>query len=351
MSRNILVAALNWGLGHAARCIPIIKELQQYGYTPVLASDGMALSLLQNEFPELTTIELPSYDIQYSKKGAHLKWKLLRQAPKILKAIKAEQLMTIQLQRDYDFAGIISDNRFGVYSNACPSVFMTHQLQVPSGATTRWTSNLHAQLYRKFDECWVPDHEFEPNLSGALGHQKTKNIPIRYIGPLSRFRPEQLPVTNDLLILLSGPEPQRSLLEERLIELFSEKKTRGILVRGLIETEQQHYTLNQLSVYNYMNTQQLQDCINASNVILARSGYTSIMDLCKLKKKAFFIPTPGQFEQEYLARHLEALQLAPSCTQDAFTLEQMDRVKLYKGMHCLTNTTDFKSLLSLFEGK
>ena len=148
--KNILIAPLNWGLGHATRCIPIIRELQRYGFTPIIASDGIALSLLQKEFPNLTAVELPSYEIEYAKDGKDFKWKLIKNSPKMIQAIFEEKKRVKALVKQFDLKGIISDNRLGVYSKKVPSVFMTHQLNVLSGKTTWISSKLHQYFIGKF---------------------------------------------------------------------------------------------------------------------------------------------------------------------------------------------------------
>ena len=200
--RTVLVAPLNWGLGHATRCIPIIKALENNGFTPLLASDGVALEMLRKEFPHLKTLELPSYQIEYAKNGAHFKWKMLKNTPKMIEAILAEKKIVKKWVRKYHLIGIISDNRLGVFNKQVQSVFITHQLNVLTGNTSWITSKLHQKAIGKFDECWVPDTENEPNLTGKLGHLKDSDLPIKYIGPLSRLQKKDIPKLYDLMIIL-----------------------------------------------------------------------------------------------------------------------------------------------------
>ncbi|TJY37962.1 glycosyltransferase [Pontimicrobium aquaticum] len=349
MSKRILIAPLNWGLGHATRCIPIVNALLKFGFDPIIASDGNALSLLQKEFPNLKSIELPSYNITYSKNGSHLKLKLLKDAPKILKAIKKEHLVIEDLVTKNKIDGIISDNRFGVCSKTVPSVYITHQLHVLSGSTTFISSKLHQKIIRKFDECWVPDFEEHNNLSGKLGHLKNLNVSIKYIGALSRFKKIDLPKTYNVIAILSGPEPQRTLLENKLLLELNNYSGNVILVKGVIEHEQQIITQNNLTIYNFMTSTELQTAINESDLVLSRSGYTTIMDLVKLEKKAFFIPTPGQFEQEYLAKKFKKENIAPFCNQNDFFVEKLQEAKNYKGFSPIKSKTNYKELFSLFE--
>ncbi|HZW62862.1 MAG TPA: glycosyltransferase [Flavobacteriaceae bacterium] len=351
LKKRILVAPLNWGLGHATRCIPIVNALLTHGFEPILASDGDALVLLKKEFPELTAVSLPSYNIKYAKKGKWFKLKFIQNSPKILKAIKAERKITGQLLVKYELSGIISDNRLGVYSKLVPCVFITHQLQVLSGNTTWLSTKLHQKYMRRFTECWVPDTSTEPNLSGKLGHVSSCNVPLKYIGPISRFRKTESEIVYDIMVLISGPEPQRELLERLLVSQLKNHPKKVLITRGVVEEQQTVAHQNNLTVYNFMTSEQLEQSLNRSALIISRSGYTTIMDLAKLEKKAFFIPTPGQFEQEYLAHLMQKQQLAPYCEQASFSLEKLDEVASYQGLHSISEEISFEKLFGLFQGK
>lgn len=348
--KNILIAPLNWGLGHATRCIPIIRELEKNGFNPILASDGVALKMLQKEFPHLLTLELPSYEIEYAKKGEDFKWKLIKNSPKMIEAIFDEKKIVKKWIAQYHLHGIISDNRLGVYSKKIPSVFITHQLNVLSGKTTWISSKLHQHFIKKFNECWVPDFEEKPNLTGKLGHLKSSNINLKYIGPLSRLEKKELPIRYDLMVILSGPEPQRTFLEQKLtqeIQLFAGKV---IFIKGIMEDEQKMKQVENVVFYNFMTSNELEKAFNESEMILCRSGYTTIMDLAKLHKKAFFVPTPGQFEQEYLAKKMKRDGLAPFANQDDFRIENLLEIQLYKGLpQNKKEVVNWKNLFILFE--
>ena len=331
MKKRILVAPLNWGIGHACRCIPIINALLHYNYDVVIASDQEALSLLKKEFPQLQHIELPGYNITYPKKERYFKWHLLKQLPRIYKVIKAEHKVTQEIIETHQINGIISDNRLGVYSHKVNSVFMTHQLKVLTGSTSFFSTKLHASFINKFDWCWIPDFKNEPNLSGELGHSSAKNIktPIQYIGALSRFNYHKETLAYDILIVLSGPEPQRELLENHLRKVFKNSDKTILMVKGKVEETQTKSTEGNLTEINFLTSKDLEKAINQSELVIARSGYTSIMDFAKLTKKVFFIPTPGQFEQNYLAKHLEQQHIAPYCQQEDFNVNQLEQLKNY----------------------
>ncbi|WP_298156577.1 glycosyltransferase [Flavobacterium sp.] len=348
-TRNILVAPLNWGIGHATRCIPIIKALQQTNFNPIIASDGAALAILKKEFPEILCLELPSYEIEYAKNGNHFKWKMLKNMPAMIDAILNEKKIVKKWVKKYDLYGIISDNRLGVFSKKIPCVFMTHQLNVLTGNTSWLTSKLHQATIKKFNECWVPDFQKNPNLSGKLGHLDHPDFKIKYIGALSRLKKMPLPQRYDLMVMLSGPEPQRSMLEERLFEESLRYDGKVVFVKGKIETEQKVLQYDNITFYNFMNSEELEKTFNESALVLCRSGYTTIMDLSFLNKKAFFIPTPGQYEQEYLAKKLKKEGLVPYAKQEDFRIENLLEVDLYKGLKPFENKTSWKQLFGLFE--
>ena len=348
-SKNILVAPLNWGLGHATRCIPIIRALEENGYMPILASDGAALKLLKKEFPKLRTLELPSYEIEYPKDGNDFKWKMLKNLPKMIEAISAEKKIVKQWVKEYKLHGIISDNRLGVVSKKIPSVFVTHQLNVLTGNTTWLTGKLHRMIIEKFTECWIPDVDDSINLSGKLGHLDKTGLNLKYIGPLSRFEPKQSPIKYDLMVSLSGPEPQRGMLENLLESQIANYDGNVIFIRGIVEAEQQKTKIGKVTFYNFMTSEELKTALNQSKMVLCRSGYTTVMDLAKLGKKALFIPTPGQYEQEYLAEKFEAEKRLPFSKQQDFRIEKLAEIDLYDGLPKIEPTVRWKDLFCLFE--
>lgn len=344
------MAPLNWGLGHATRCIPIIDALKKNGFEPILAGDGMSLQLLRQEYPLLPFYELPSTSVEYSEKGSLLKYKLLSQAPKLIRAIALEKAKVQEIHDKENLTGIISDNRFGLRSEKVPSVYITHQLKVLSGATSFISTTLHQQLLSKFDQCWVPDYSTN-GLAGEMSKTADKTGFVRHIGPLSRFERKKMKKKWDLLAVLSGPEPQRSLLEEKLLEQLKLFSGKSLIIRGIVEEKQTSKYIGNMTVINYMLQNELRDSIERSKLILSRSGYSSIMDLDALEAKTFFIPTPGQFEQEYLARYFQGRGISDYAEQHAFDVDKLHNGNEYKGFgHKKTPNKDFdKSLFDVFE--
>ncbi len=351
--KTILVAPLYWGLGHATRCIPIILSLKKQGFKVLLASDGAALLFLQKEFPEFESIELPSYNIRYPKTGRLFKWKMISQLPRIYKTMEAEKNIIQKMVNEGRIDGIISDGRLGIRNSQIPCVFVTHQLNVLTGSTTFLSSLLHQKLIKKFDACWVPDipHEIL-NFSGMLGHLAKETFPISYIGALTRMEKKTLPITIDILVLLSGPEPQRTILEKKLKKELKESDKRILIIRGVMEAKQQWKEIKNIKIVNFMQTQELEKTINQSEVVISRSGYSTIMDLAVFEKKVFFIPTPGQYEQEYLAKRLKNSGLVPSCSQDHFTLSELNKIPVYKGLKIYSiQNIEISSFFDLFQSK
>lgn len=328
----------------------MVDALIRANFEPVIASDGNALELLQKEFPSLKSYKLPSYNIHYAKKGNLLKLRLLFRVPSIISIVNNEKKRIHEIIEKEKIKGLISDNRLGVYSNKIPSVYITHQLNVLSGNTTFLTSIIHQRIIQKYDECWVPDTANNNNLTGVLGHLKGNRLSVNYMGIVSRFQFRKSDMKYDLLVLLSGPEPQRSALESKLLTELRHYKGSVLVVRGVLSKQNSIVTPNKFKVVDYMLTDELEEAINQSNFVIARSGYSTIMDLAVLEKKAFLIPTPGQFEQQYLAERMNEKKIAPFCGQEDFSIDKLEQITNYTGFKKGTTSIDLE-LFKLFDGK
>ncbi|WP_299670532.1 glycosyltransferase [uncultured Polaribacter sp.] len=344
--KKVIVAPLYWGLGHASRCIPIINALISANFTPVIASDGLALEFLKHEFPDLETLELPSYKIKY---GKNLKKNLFLQLPTIVRAINQEKkIIQLFINQNIEVVGVISDNRFGVRSKKVPSVYITHQVNILSKVTTFFTSKIHQKIIKRFDECWIPD-TIHSEFSGKLSISKRK-LHQKYIGILSRFKKTDLAKEIDILIILSGPEPNRTFIENKLVSVFENDPRTIVFVLGKIEIPQKSWQHNNCMFYNFLLSEELEQKINAAKMVVCRSGYSSIMDLAVLDKKVFFIPTENQPEQEYLANYLERNYKAPFSKIEDFTSEKLNEVENYQGLHAKETEFDV-TLFRLFHRK
>ncbi|NJN43177.1 MAG: glycosyltransferase [Flammeovirgaceae bacterium] len=318
---NVLVAPLNWGLGHSTRCIPIIKGLLDRQCQVVIASDGDALLVLKREFPNLNYTTLPSYKATYSS-GQWTFIKILGQLPKFLFAIRKEHQVIEHLTAQQSFDLIISDNRYGCWSSKVQSIFLTHQLKIQVPRSMGWAKGIinffNRRMINRFSRCWVPDYNGEESLSGKLS--EVINEGTVYIGPISRFQ-NDIPqkITYDYLCIVSGPEPQRTIFEDIIRRDFIKSGKRCALVRGKPILNAINKIKN-IDEFDYLPAEELNHLILQSDLIISRSGYTTIMDLHRLGKKAIFIPTPGQTEQEYLAWRFRKKRIAYSMNQSDFNL-------------------------------
>jgi hypothetical protein len=332
MSKKILVAPLNWGLGHATRCVPIIRLLLHRGHTVYIASDGDSLTLLKKEFPTLTFFELPSYNIQYSRNIPAWLFTLWR-TPKFLKSIKREHREIEKLILENPIDLIIADNRYGCWSGKIQSVFMSHQLNLIMPPGAKWMGGIinffHRRLIKKFNTVWIPDGE-NSKLSGELTRS---NLKAEFVGILSRFeKSKDVQRVNRLTVVLSGPEPQRTLLEKNLLPQVIALNLPGVFVRGLLNEKMGESEIDEVKIINYLTSKDLQKVIEQSEVIVSRSGYSTVMDLAVLGKKAILIPTPGQPEQEYLAQKFMNEQIAYATDQEVLDLaDAMELSPEYSG--------------------
>ncbi len=332
-----LICALNWGLGHATRCIPIIQKLLDNGQRVVIASDGSALELLRHEFPQLASYELPSYDVTYSDKPNQL-GHLITQIPKFAIARYKEHEAMDDIYLKERIGVIISDNRYGCWHFNCKNYIVSHQLKP---VLTGWQKLMNIgleilmlSLLNDFDEVWVPDNA-AINLSGKLSSLRTEDK--KFIGILSRFEyvvPKEN-YKNKLLIILSGPEPQRNILEKKVLEQCMRLKNKKcLIVQGITGEIKETQVHENCKMITWLDKEYLSDAINNSKYILCRSGYSSIMDLAVMGKKAILISTPGQSEQEYLAEKLMKEKKFFSISQEAFDLEKaLNEVENYSGIY------------------
>lgn len=318
----VLLSPLDWGLGHTTRCIPLIRELVRLQCGVIIACSPTQQKLLELEFQSLTFFIAPFSPPVYGRTKTSTIIRLLFQMPKILTLIKRENRWLRQFLSSNPVDAIISDNRFGLYASGIPCIFITHQVNIKTGLGAVLDSlarRINKRYIKKFSECWIPDYEGENSMAGDLADAND----YTRIGGLSRFE-----ITNcheyetnghELLIILSGPEPQRSILEKKLIESLTDYNGRVVLVRGLPGENELPEVPAGVQVFNHRPAAELNKLICCAFMVISRCGYTTVMDLLKLKKKCILIPTPGQAEQEYLAKHLYSSKLAYTVTQQKFS--------------------------------
>ncbi|MBR4154386.1 MAG: hypothetical protein IKT96_03455 [Paludibacteraceae bacterium] len=352
-SSRVLVAPLDWGLGHATRCVPIIERLLAEGYEVVIAADGYPLRFLRREFPHLDWVKFEGLKVEYAD-GQSQVGAMLRQLPRFLRDIWREHKRLKEIVRMYDIDMVVSDNRFGLWCRGVYSVYMTHQLMVKMPRGLEWMEwavwRFHRWFIKHYDECWVPDIEGDGNLSGDLSHKYPLLKNTKFIGVLSRFSSEKvewedvrveaealgLQQRYDVVAVLSGPEPHRSNLEQEItdnrLQIIEGQQSTVNSQQTITPSEQSSRPPKTGGQYKIVNSQQsllivqglpeddlrlaehrdgvdyiphlptrlLQWYMQEAEEIVCRSGYSSIMDLHTIWRKAHLIPTPGQTEQEYL---------------------------------------------------
>lgn len=309
---RILIAPLNWGLGHASRCVPLIVRMLEQGHEVVLGGDGESLTLLRKHFPNLSVLPLAPLDLRYSS-GSRQVGAMLRALPRIIRSAWLDHRMLADYLRYEQIDQVISDNRFGLWSSRAQSVYLTHQLTIALPRPWRWLEPLaercHRHIISRYDECWIPDLPDGKGLAGRLSHPRRLPANARYIGVLSRFagRTFTPDTTYDVVAVLSGLEPQRTLFEQDICRRYERSGSTLLVVRGKMQrppTVLRHATL---TITPWLDDVHLASYLLGAKRIVCRSGYSSVMDMYALGvlHKVEFHPTPGQPEQMYLANHLK----------------------------------------------
>lgn len=342
----VLVAPLDWGLGHATRCIPIIRELIRLDFKVMLAAEGLIRDLYNVEFPGVECLQLKGYRIKYARSKLFMPFKIATQIPSILSSIRKENKWLQRLIDHQKIDIVISDNRYGLHSVSAACIFITHQLEIRSGlgrSVNRFLQKKNYNYIRQFQQCWVPDYKELPGLAGSLSHPDTNpSTDIQYLGPLSRFHQPEVQRNEHLLFLLSGPEPQRSIFEKILLRESNSYQQKIILVRGTNRKANLSNVPDHVKVYDLLSASELSELIDQASFVVARSGYSTVMDMMVKRKKCIFVPTPGQTEQLYLATHLMKHQFAFCQLQYDFSLTralQMASVFDYKHINPIDTVT------------
>jgi uncharacterized protein (TIGR00661 family) len=328
----ILVCPLNWGLGHATRCIPLIRQLTGQGHHVIIGASGRPLALLRKEFPNLHAFDFPDYSISCPR-GSSLIPRLIFRTPQILMLVKRERRKLEDIIKEFQVQVVISDNRYGLWSANVRSILITHQLmlKLPAGLAFA-ESMVHRSLKKMishFNEVWVPDQAGSVNLSGDLSHKYPVSAPTRFIGWMSRFNTmkingDQISETSPayvILAVISGPEPQRSHFEDLLRQQMRNSGLKCCILQGKPDEPEQMTHDGNIDLISHTGDENLLQLVKRSGLLICRPGYSTLMDLVCWKRKAILIPTPGQSEQEYLALHLCRNKWFLSCRQSEFDLQ------------------------------
>lgn len=335
IKKRVLVAPLDWGLGHSTRSVPVIHHLHEAGFEVILVADGRPYDFLSRRFPDLQIVRCAGYDITYPKSDQFMVH-MARSGPRIAKALREERKAADRIAEETGAEIIISDNRLNFRSSKTKNIFITHQLRVKAGALTFAASALHRKFYAKFDEVWIPDHAGKENISGDLAFLKRPKKNYTYIGPLTRFSLVKTKMDaqgEKLLFMLSGPEPQRTLLEEMVIRELKKHPVPALILRGQPGQAHESEPLPGVRMLNHLDDEKLAAAIAGSYAVVSRGGYSTLCDLTAAKKKLICIPTPGQTEQEYLGEYLAKKNQMVTLSQEKFSLkkalEQLEHVGVF----------------------
>lgn len=342
---GVFIAVLNMGLGHATRSLPLITYLLNKGWRVVVGSSGRSLIFLQKEVPEASFISLPDYNLRYSKSGVNL-IQLFFQLPRLLKIIAAEHRLTEKILEEQQLQMVISDHRYGCYSYRQPSFFISHQLRF---AAPSWLKSFeivgfwfNRYFHKKYRAILVPDlaQGDEGLLSGRLSFIK-KHYNYHFCGILSSISYQESPLDIDILVSISGPEPQRTLFEQKMRQQLPRLPGNKVMVLGKPEVEEVDNKISGLTIYSHLSRRDLQKYFNQSKLIISRSGYSTIMELIELRKKALLIPTPGQTEQLLLAERFKTMRWYHTVPQNKLdVVKDVELAQKYLGSPILSQTRD-----------
>lgn len=325
--RTVIFGILNWGLGHASRSIPIIKYLQSQDYNVIVCTDGHVIDFLRKEIPDFNYEILPAYNMHYRYHSMALN--MLLQSPKLYLTYLKEKRVFRKLEEKYKPVFCISDNRYGCIAKNAPSFFISHQWNILGSSQKKHplASRLNQYFIRKYKALLIPDDPVL-NITGKL----TRDLDHTHydLGMISRFSIEENKEekkTIQCLAILSGPEPKRTQLEVKLCGYFEKNPNAQFALTRGTEKKPSHAIPSNVIVYNIADKKKILELINQSEVLLCRSGYSSIMDYLMLDlKRIIFIPTPGQTEQEYLAERLRVFHGYECLKESECTINNLERV-------------------------
>ena len=313
-STRLLFTVLNWGMGHATRTLPLIEHARRSGWTVHVASKGVALQFLRSQcsHSDVTFHEKPNQEIVYSKHGNRLKIAL--QVPGFLRNIQAERQWTQTFVKTHGITHVVSDNCYGVQTRVVPCALISHQWHLPVGQSGQWAVDAFVRYHaRQFDQLWTPDIVENPDLSGKLGAKKGLPVSPERLGILSRLPANAVNGSWERVGMVSGPEPHRSLMEKALRQWMSRDGRGGLIVsgnpKGTVRTD------GSVTTWPNPTAVELAGALKGANVVICRSGYSSLLDLAALGIRAILVPTPGQSEQLYLAQHWADAFGFSTCTQ------------------------------------
>lgn len=357
--KRLFIAPLDWGLGHASRLVPLISEMKEQGHFILLGTDVKTGAFLKKQFPDIPQIALKGYGIRYASQNK-MHWKLLIQIPRLCFAIAGEYFSLKKIVRDNKIEVVISDSRFGLRHKKTQNFILSHQLHILYPPEIqflgKFINNVNRYLLNAFDVCLIPD--FETHAFSGILSQNTSIRSQRFIGPLSRFSKADTSAAiknEELIFVLSGPEPQRSVLEQIIINQLKKMSFSALLISGQPEKSYSQQIAPNIRKVAHLSDSEFAASLKNAQVVFSRSGYSSIMDYAALNlKQIVLIPTPGQTEQEYLARKFSEANNCFASSQKSFSIQKsIEHVKSFHGFSAkdYPPSKGISSLLSSIEEK
>lgn len=324
---KIIYALCSWGLGHATRSLPVIRRLIKEGHEITIISHDRALTLLKNELKESAIfVDIPDYPLLVSENKQQFIAKSMVYWPLFIQRMESGLQQLTKLLKTTPCDRIISDGRYDMYSKSIPSFFISHQMRIMNPMRfemfERGSETFNLFFFKRFKEILIPDYETD-DLSGDLSHNlhKIDEKKLHYVGVLSDFNKKRLKKDIDYFISLSGPEPQRSILEEKILSQINDLSGNIVITLGKTEKKEQ-ITNENIKTYSYLTKEERETLLNKTKLVISRSGYSTILDLSVIGTKALMIPTPGQVEQEYLAQYHKNKNSCHSINQDDIHLKK-----------------------------
>jgi len=331
-SMKILFGVFDWGIGHAIRDIPLIDELLKDNEVHII-STGRALKIVRDHFKDRCLYyDVPSVHPPYTK-TRFFKVKFTLLGLTMLRSLSDARKSSQEIVgRGFD--KVISDCRYDVYDTPQNSYLINHQLRfkTPFGAERVFEKWLASRM-KRYRYILVPDFE-QKSLSVRLSHdlRYLQADKIKYIGILSHISKLDVPEDIEYFVSLSGPEIQRKLLEDKIISQLDQLEGKIVIAGGNPESDSNR-VYEKFECYGFLGAKQQENFMNRAKFVVARAGYTTVMELVELnKKRVLLLPTPGQPEQEYLADYYEKKKYFHHVSQYRLKLrDDIEKSKQFEG--------------------
>ena len=342
---NIIYGVCSWGLGHATRSLPVVRKLVEENNNLTIISSDRSLDLLKKELgDDIDYYDIPDYPMLISENSRQFMAKSFVYWPMFIKRMESGLQKLKKILENKKCDKIISDGRYDIYSRKIPSFFISHQIRIMNPLRIkifeRGSEIFNLFFFKRFAGVIVPDYK-EDDLSGDLSHNlhRIDENKLHYVGVLSDFKKKKTKKDIDYLISLSGPEPQRTLLENKLFSQIDNLTGKIVVTLGTTEKNQK-LNKNNIQIYSFLKKEGRIDFLNKTKLVVSRSGYSTIMDLAVIGTKALLIPTPGQIEQEYLGQYHNKKGTFYSVNQDKINLKS--DVEIAKKTTGITRKCDVK---------